>query len=107
MSQIPHTSPFDGIRHEDELGKEYWSARELYKMLGYSTWQRFQNAIEQAKIACEQSGQAIEDHFNLDVKIVKAGATTKPREDYRLSRFACYLIVMNADPNKQATVAIG
>jgi DNA-damage-inducible protein D len=107
MSQIPHTSPFDGIRHEDELGKEYLSARELYKMLGYSTWQRFQNAIEQAKIACEQSGQAIEDHFNLDVKIVKAGATTKPREDYRFSRYACYLIVMNADPNKPTTVTFG
>jgi DNA-damage-inducible protein D len=100
MSQIPHISPFDGIRHEDELGKEYLSARELYKMLGYSTWQRFQNAIE-------QSGQAIEDHFNLDVKIVKAGATTKSREDYRLSRYACYLIVMNADPNKPTTVTFG
>jgi DNA-damage-inducible protein D len=51
MSQIPHISPFDGIRHEDEHGKEFWSARELYKLLGYSTWQKFQNAIEQAKIA--------------------------------------------------------
>ncbi len=106
MSQIPHTSPFDTVRHEDEHGKEYWSARELYKLLGYSTWQRFQNAIEQAKIACEQSGQAIESHFNIDVKIVKAGATTKPREDYHLSRYACYLIVMNADPAKPI-VALG
>ena len=106
MSQIPHTSPFNAIRHEDELGKEYWSARELYKLLGYSTWQRFQIAIEQAKITCEQSGQAIEVHFNINVKIVKAGATTKPREDYHLSRYACYLIVMNADPNKPI-VALG
>ena len=106
MSQIPHTSPFDGIRHEDEQGKEFWSARELYKLLGYSTWQKFQKAIEQAKIACENSDQAVSDHFNLQVKIVKAGVTTKPREDYRLSRYACYLIVQNADPNKPI-VALG
>ena len=77
MSQIPHTSPFDGIRHEDEDGKEFWSARELYKLLGYSTWQKFQNAIEQAKIACENSEEALSDHFNLKVKIVKAGVTNK------------------------------
>jgi DNA-damage-inducible protein D len=106
MSQIPHTSPFDGIRHEDEHGKEFWSARELYKLLGYSTWQKFQKAIEQAKIAYENSDQAVSDHFNLQVKIVKAGVTTKPREDYRLSRYACYLIVQNADPNKPI-VALG
>jgi DNA-damage-inducible protein D len=106
MSQTPHVSPFDAIRKVDESGDEYWSARELYKLLGYSTWQRFQNAIEQAKIACEQSGQAIEAHFNIDVKIVRAGATTKPREDYHLTRYACYLIVMNADSNKPI-VALG
>jgi DNA-damage-inducible protein D len=106
MSQIPHTSPFDGIRHLRLDGKEYWSARELYKLLGYSTWQKFQNAIEQAKVACENSGQDPSDHFNLKVKIVKAGVTTKPREDYRLSRCACYLIVQNADPNKPI-VALG
>lgn len=106
MSQTPYTSPFDGIRHEDEDGKEFWSARELYKLLGYSTWQKFQNAIKQAKIACENSEEALSDHFNLQVKIVKAGVTTKPREDYRLSRYACYLIVQNADPSKPI-VALG
>lgn len=56
MSQTPHTSPFDAIRKVDQDGSEYWSARELYKLLGYSTWQKFQYAIEQAKIACKQSG---------------------------------------------------
>jgi DNA-damage-inducible protein D len=85
-TQARHVSPFDAIRRQDEHGNEYWSARELYKLLGYSTWQRFQHAIEQAKKACQEGGQAIEDHFNASVKIVKAGATTKPREDYRLSR---------------------
>ncbi len=94
MSETPHTSPFDAIRRIDEHGNEYWSARELYKLLGYSTWQRFQHAIEQAKKSCQESGQAVSAHFNINVKIVKAGATTKPREDYKLSRYACYVMRM-------------
>jgi DNA-damage-inducible protein D len=106
MQGDAHVSPFDGIRRIGENGDEYWSARELYKLLGYATWQRFQHAIAQAKIACENSGQAAADHFNIDVKIVKAGATTKPREDYKLSRYACYLIIQNADPSKPI-VALG
>jgi DNA-damage-inducible protein D len=95
------SSPFDAIRQYDQHGNEYWSARDLCKLLGYSTWQRFQGVIEQAKIACENSGQATLDHFNIDVKIVKAGATKKPKEDYRLSRYACYLIALSADPAKE------
>lgn len=101
-----HISPFEAMRHERDNGNEFWSARELYKLLGYSTWQRFQLAIEHAKTACQESGQVVSDHFNIDVKIVKAGATTKPREDYQLSRYACYLIVMNADSSKPV-VALG
>lgn len=104
-SSVP-VSPFDAIRREDENRNEYWSARELYKLLGYSAWQRFQHTIAQAKKACQESGEAIEDHFNADVKIVKAGATTKPREDYRLSRYACYLIVLAGDESKPV-VALG
>ncbi len=107
MSQTPHTSPFDAIRHQDEQGNEYWSARELYKLLGYSTWQKFQYAIEQAKIACENSGQAIADHFNLQVKLIRAGkGAQRKTEDYYLTRYACYLIVQNADPTKPI-VALG
>ncbi len=106
MSQTPHVSPFDAIRKVDEDGNEYWSARELYKMLGYSTWQKFQHAIAEAKIASENSGGNVSADFNLQVKIVKAGATTKPREDYHLTRYACYLIVQNADPSKPI-VALG
>jgi len=106
MSQTPHVSPFDAIRKVDEDGNEYWSARELYKMLGYSTWQKFQHAIAEAKIASENSRGNVSADFNLQVKIVKAGATTKPREDYHLTRYACYLIVQNADPSKPI-VALG
>jgi DNA-damage-inducible protein D len=101
MSQLPHTSPFDGIRHEDEHGKEFWSARELYRLLGYTRWEKFQKSIEEAKIACENSNQTISDHFHLEVQLIKAGkGARRPVEDYHLSRYACYLIVQNADPNK-------
>src|SRR5207302_9133129 len=107
MSQAPHASPFDTIRKVDENDNEYWSARELYKLLGYSTWQKFQHAIEQAKKACQESGQAISDHFNLEVKVITAGKGAKhEREDYHLSRYACYLIVLAGDESKPV-VALG
>ncbi len=107
MQESPHTSPFDAIRRVDEEGNEYWSARELYKLLGYSTWQKFQKSIEEAKRACENSGQSISDHFNLQVNLIKAGkGARRPTEDYHLTRYACYLIIENADPNKPI-VALG
>jgi DNA-damage-inducible protein D len=102
-----HASPFDAIRRVDEQGNEYWSARELYKLLGYSTWQKFQKSISDAQIACERSGQAVSDHFNLQVKMIAAGKGAKRKtEDYHLSRYACYLIIQNADPEKPI-VALG
>jgi DNA-damage-inducible protein D len=59
-----YTSPFDAIRKADEQGREYWSARDLGKLLGYTTnYRNFQKAIDKAKIACESSGQAASDHF--------------------------------------------
>lgn len=103
-----HISPFDAIRKVDEQnGHEYWSARDLFKLLDYSTWQKFQYAIEQAKTACKKSGFEVNDHFNLEVKMVSIGSGAKrKRNDYRLSRYACYLIVQNADPSK-SVVAMG
>lgn len=107
MQDSPHMSPFDAIRKIADDGSEYWSARELYKLLGYSTWQKFQHAIEEAKIACENSEQAISDHFNLQVNLIPAGKGAKRKtEDYHLTRYACYLIVQNADPSKPI-VALG
>ncbi len=102
-----HISPFDGIRRMDDAGNEYWSARELYKLLGYSTWQKFQKPIQEAQAACENSGLAVADHFNLQVDMVNIGSgAQRAREDYHLSRYACYLIVQNADPAKPI-VALG
>ena len=96
-TQGTYTSPFDAIQHaSDEGSGEYWSARELYKLLGYSRWEKFQQSLEEAKVACEQSGQPISDHFHLQVKMIKAGKSAKRAiEDYHLTRFACYLAVVS------------
>ncbi len=101
------SSPFDAIRHVDEHQNEHWSARELYKLLGYSSWQKFQHAIEQAKIACEQSKESVSDHFNLQVKMVRIGSKAQRKmEDYHLSRHGCYLVLQNADPTGKPIVAL-
>ena len=105
-SQAAHISPFDGIRRSDEHDNEYWSARDLSKLLGYKDWRNFTKALAKAIEACEQSGRAASGDFVGVNEIVKAGATSKPREDYHLSRYACYLIVQNADPAKPI-VALG
>ena len=97
---------FEEIRHLDDLGNEYWEARELQEMLGYNEWRWFSNVIEKAQIACLQSNNDINCHFGVYSKIVKAGVSSKSIIDYRLSRYACYLIVQNANP-KYKTVALG
>ena len=64
MNDIPHASPFDALRHEDEQFGENWSARELYKVLGYTAWRNFNNVvIKRAMKACEENGRAVADHF--------------------------------------------
>ena len=97
---------FEDIKHIDENGNEYWEARELQRMLGYKEWRLFANIIEKAQIACANSNNLVHDHFGVYSKIVAAGKTTKPIIDYKLSRYACYLIVQNANP-KFETVALG
>lgn len=97
---------FEKIKHIDDFGNEYWEARELQKVLEYAKWQKFLNVIDKAKVACENSKNKVNDHFTQTGKIVKAGATTKEKIDINLSRYACYLIVQNADSNKEV-VALG
>ncbi len=94
-------SLFESIKHINEYGMEYWTARELMRALGYKQWRRFTDAIERAKEACEASGNRVSDYFAGAGKIVKTGIATKEIEDYHLSRYACYLIAMNGDPRKE------
>ena len=94
-------SPFEAIRRLDDEGREYWSARDLYKVLGYTNWRNFKIAIDKAQIACANSNQDIADHFDTSIKLIDVGKGAQRRiEDYSLSRYACYLIIENADPSK-------
>jgi DNA-damage-inducible protein D len=106
-SRLPHASPFEVIREEAEDGSEYWSARDLSKILGYVRWDKFKNAIVKAEEACQNSGQAVADHFSHVGKMIDLGKNAKRNiDDILLSRYACYLIVQNADPSKPI-VALG
>src|SRR5574344_265338 len=93
---------FEDIKHVNENGQEYWLARELQPVLEYTQWRRFSEAIDRAKEACRNSGQTVEDHFADTGKMVTIGSgASRSVEDIQLSRYACYLIVMNSDPRKQ------
>ncbi len=104
----PPISPFEQIRHVDEEGHEYWSARDLGEVLGYKTdYRNFRRVIDKAILACENSGQDASDHFAEASKRVELGSGAKRSvEDVHLSRYACYLVVQNADPSKEI-VALG
>jgi len=98
---------FEDIKHIDEFGNEYWYARELQKILEYKRWDKFNNVIENATIACQNSNNNIYDHFSQAGNMVEIGSKTKRKiKDYKLSRYACYLIVQNADSRKES-VALG
>ena len=93
---------FESIKHIDENGNEYWEARELQVVLEYTQWRRFENVIYKAKLACENSNISIGDHFADVGKMVNIGSNTKREtKDYKLSRYACYLITQNSDPRKE------
>ncbi len=98
---------FEQIKHIDFNGNEYWYARELMKVLEYKRWDKFCNVIENAKISCEKSNNILLDHFSQVGKMVEIGSNTSRKiKDYKLSRYACYLIVQNSDPRKEV-VALG
>jgi DNA-damage-inducible protein D len=106
MGDERRISPFEAIKHTTEDGGEYWSARELMVVLGYAKWQNFAVAITRAKEACQNSSIAVSDHFTETSKMVQLGSgATREVEDYNLSRYACYLIVQNGDPEKPVIAA--
>lgn len=94
-------SLFESLKHVNENGVEYWSARELYPYLGYTQWRRFEDAIERAKESCKSASQPVEEHF-ADVgktySMPKGG--TNEMKDILLTRYACYLVAQNGDPRK-------
>ena len=93
---------FEDIKYIDKEGNEYWLARELMHVLEYTLWQRFSNAINKAKENCNNSNYNVLDHFIGADKMVSIGSNTERKiQDYKLSRYACYLIVLNCDPRKK------
>ncbi|MDR2893821.1 MAG: DNA damage-inducible protein D [Deltaproteobacteria bacterium] len=111
-------SGFEQIKHLDEAGNEYWLARELASILEYSKWENFKKVIDRAMLACRNSGFTVPDHFPEVKKLVEMPSRpqknneeigfpevrktkTKSIIDYKLSRYACYLIVQNGDPRKE------
>ncbi len=98
---------FEDIKHIDKFGNEYWYARELQNILGYHQWRSINDLIERAKVACQESKYNINDHFAVQRKMIKlAKGATRNVVDYKLSRYACYLIVMNGNPKKEI-IALG
>lgn len=100
-------STFEGIKHLTDEGIEFWYARELQPVLEYTKWEHFSTVIVKAKEACRVSGNSVSDHFPDVGKMVDIGSgAVREIDDYRLSRYACYLIVQNGDPRKEV-IAVG
>lgn len=100
------STPFDSTRQTDNNGREFWSARDLQKPLGYVEWRKFEDAIQRAEIACKNSGSEPSDHFVIAAKPIKGGkGSVQNVQDYHLTRYGCYLTAMNGDPRKPEIAA--
>ena len=99
-ASTPEGSPFDGIRQVDDRG-EFWSARQLMPLLGYDKWERFDDALTRAGSAAYNAGHHPDQHFSR----LREKGVGRPRADYRLTRYACYLVAMNGDPRKPEIAA--
>ena len=93
---------FEDIKHIDENGNEYWLARELQNVLNYTQWRRFEDVINKAKTACDNSNLDIHEQFaNIGKLSINVNGGKRIITDYKLSRYACYLIAQNGDPRKK------
>lgn len=98
---------FESIKHINEYGEEYWLARELQGVLEYARWENFSKVIDRAQKACENTGFNVQGHFRDVTKMVQLGSGAEREiDDVMLSRYACYLVVMNGDPTKEV-IAVG
>ena len=103
----PNQTIFEQIKRIDQTKNEYWTARDLSKVLEYSEYRHFKPVIDRAKEACSNSGYEVSDHFEDILDMIELGKGAKRGiDDVKLSRYACYLIVQNADPGKEI-VALG
>jgi DNA-damage-inducible protein D len=93
-------SMYDSIAKKTEDGIEFWLARDLQPILGYTKWQNFESVLNKAIKSCETSGNDVLDHFTDISKIVKAGIASKDIGDLALTRYACYLVAQNGDSSK-------
>jgi DNA-damage-inducible protein D len=94
---------FESIKKVDKNDTEYWEARVLMRLLAYPNWAKAEDVIVRAMRACLNSGQDVNNHFHQTVKMVKIGSNTaRSVKDYKLDRYACYLIAQNGDPKKEA-----
>jgi len=93
---------FEEIKHIDENGNEYWEARELQEILNYKEWRKFENVIDKAKVACQHSNIDTNEQFvSADKLSINVNGGKRKINDYKLSRYACYLIAQNGDPRKE------
>ena len=100
-------TPFEAIRRTNPAGNEFWSSRDFAKVLGYADYRNFQGVVESARTACFNSGQRVEDHFVEVTEMVEIGSgAQRPLRTVMLSRYACYLVIQNANPSKEI-VALG
>ena len=103
----PHRSPIEAIRRTNAAGNEFWSSRDLARVLGYSDYRNFEQVVQKARMACFNSAQRVEDHFVDVTEMVDIGSGTQRAIQNRfLSRYACYLVIQNAEPSKEI-VALG
>ena len=104
--EMPRVSPFEAIKRINDFGQDFWPSRDLARLIGYSDYRNFTDVIAKAKLACKNSGQEASDHFG-DVTdmipIGRGGMRAVPATE--LSRYACYLVIQNADPEKKLIAA--
>ena len=89
----------DSYAHVED-GIEYWLARDLMEPMGYTRWENFAEVVKRAKVSCETNKTPVDSHFRDTTKMVTAGVAARAVKDFKLTRYACYLIAQNGDPNK-------